>query len=441
MHDTWLRILEIVVYTLINTLPYHFCVLYVFQEQRRFRLSATLLILLPSVLLELALHSYVIFGGVENSSLINLIWSVGYLISYWIVIREPIGKISFVILVLLTLNNFNIVASKCLENYLFPTLSMERFHFSNALTMLITELLTVAPHFITLRRRYVPAMKRSTNTFLWRYLWLIPATFYFLWHYHIHFDSASSLEVATDPHAILFLFIINCGSYLIYYIVLRLINESADNAALRSSNHQLELQTLQFENLQDRIAETRKANHDLRHHITVMQGYLEQDDLPGLQNYFLTVKRLLPNSTVHFCKHKTLNMLLAYFDQLAKENHIEFFAQIHLPETLPIGDHDLAVLVGNLVENAVEACIAQKTGEKRILVCAQIQGNRLLFTIDNTFGRPPQMDRSGVYLSSKHPGQGIGIESAKAIARRHNGQLQVRQTDNMFCVSIAMELT
>lgn len=441
MHETWFRILEVLVYTLINTLPYHFCVLYVFQEQRRFRLSVTLLILIPSVLLELALHSYVIFGGVENSSLVNLIWSAGYLISYWIVIREPVGKTSFVMLVLLTLNNFNIVASKCLESYLFPAFAMERFHFSNALTMLITELLTVAPHFVTLRRRYVPAMKRSSNTFLWRYLWLIPATFYFLWHYHIHFDSASSLEVATDPHAIMFLFIINCGSYLIYYIVLRLINESANNAELRSSNHQLELQTLQFENLQERIAETRKANHDLRHHITVMQGYLKNDDYTGLQNYFSTVKRLLPSSTVHFCKHNTLNMLLAYFDQLAKEHHIEFSAHIHLPESLPIPDHDLAVLIGNLTENAVEACSAQQATDKRILICGQQQGNRLLFTIDNTFERAPRQDRSGVYLSSKHSGQGIGIESAKAIARRYNGQLQIRQVDNMFCVSIAMELT
>lgn len=441
MHETWLRILEIVVYTLLNSLPYHFCALYVFRHNLRFRLPVTFLILIPSVLLELALHGYVIFGGVENSSLINLLWSFGYLATYWIVIREPVGKLSFVMLVLLNLNNFCIVASKCLENILFPGIAMERFHFTNALTMFIIELLIVAPHFITLHRRYVPAMKRASSIFLWRYLWLIPATFYFLWHYHIHFNSGSSLEIATNPHDILFLFLINCGSYLIYYIVLRLINESADNATLRSNNHQLELQTLQFESLQERIAETRKANHDLRHHITVMQGYLEHDDRDGLKNYFNTVKRLLPNSAVHFCKHKTLNMLLSYFDQLAKEHGIDFSTNIQLPECLPLPDHDLAVLVGNLVENAVEACIAQKSGEKRILICAQVQGNRLLFTIDNTFDRPAKQDRSGVYLSSKHPGQGIGIESAKAIAHRHNGQLQIRQTDNMFCVSIAMELT
>ena len=234
-HDLWFRLLEILLYTALNTLPYHFCTLFVFRQQLRFSLPVTLAILVPATMLELALNLLVGLGFTGNTALLNFIWAVGYFLSYCIVVREPIGKVAFVVLVLLNINNFNIVLSKCLESYLFPGLAMERYHLGNCLTMLVSELLILLPHGITLKRRYIPAMKRTGNSFLWRYLWLIPATFYFLWYYHIHFGSSSSLEVATDPHTLFFLTVITCGSYLIYYIVLRLVNESANNAELRST--------------------------------------------------------------------------------------------------------------------------------------------------------------------------------------------------------------
>ena len=439
-HELWFRLLEILLYTALNSLPYHLCALYVFARQRRFSLPVTILCLLPATALELALNLLVGLGVTGNTALLNFIWAVGYFVSYCIVIREPIGKVGFVVLVMLNLNNFNIVVSKYLESLLFPSLAMERYHLGNCLTMVISLLLIMLPHGITLRRRYVPAMQRTGNSFLWRYLWLIPSIFYFLWYYHIHFDSSSSLEVATDPHSLFFLTVISCGSYLIYYIVLRLVNESANNAELRSHNQQLALQTLQYENLQERINETRKANHDLRHHITVMQGHLESGDYGKLKSYFGILKASVPTGTVSFCQHPTLNMLLVYFAQQALENNIQFQAKLALPATLPIPDSDLAVLVGNLVENAVEACALVTESERRVTVRGMTREDRLLLTIDNTFACPPRKDVSGVYLSSKHSGQGIGIESAKAIARRHGGEVRIEQQEDLFCVSIILSL-
>ncbi len=440
MHEMPLRILEILVYTLLNSIPYHFCVLYIFRNRLRFSLPKTILLLIPSTLLELALNLLVGIGPANRTGWLNILWSCGYTLSYLLAVKVPLGKTVFMMMVMLNLNNCIIVASKWLEGLLFPAQAMERFHFSNSLTMLLTELAVLAPCFITLRQRYRPALQQESNDFLWRFLWVVPLTFYFLWHYHVHFNDVSSLEVATDTHSLIFLAVVNCGAYLIYYLVLRMVMEAAENNRLRSSNHQLELQTLQFENLQERIAETRKANHDLRHHITVMQGHLEQKDYDGLQQYFRTLKAQTPSGNVHHCQHYTLNMLLSYFSQLAADQGIDHTIRVHVPQQLPLADNDLAVLIGNLVENAVEACIAQTQGEKKLLICGSVQGNRLLFTIDNSFSHPVRQDKSGVFLSTKHAGQGIGLESAKAIAQRHGGQLKTEQREGMFCVSILIPL-
>ncbi len=439
MDPTLRYFFEILVYTLLNSLPYHFLMLYVFRDRLRFSLGKTVLLLIPSTALEFLLNLLVGIGLASRTGYLNIIWSGCYTFSYLALIKVPIGKTSFMMMVMLNLNNFIIVASKWLEGLFFPDLAMARFHFSNSLTMLITELAVLAPCFITFRKRYRPALQQESNDFLWRFLWVVPLTFYFLWHYHVHFNNVSSLEVATDTHSLIFLMVVNAGAYLIYYLVLRMVVETAENAALRNSNQQLTLQALQFENLQDRMAETRKANHDLRHHITVMQGYLESGDYSGLGQYFRTLKTLTPSGNLHFCAHYPLNMLLAYFAQLSQENGIRYTFRVNLPEELPIPDSDLTVLLGNLVENAVDACIAQTQGEKTLQVCGSIQGNRLLFTVDNTFSGPLRRDRTGLFLSSKHAGPGIGLSSVRDIVQRHGGQLQLRQEAGMFYVSFYLQ--
>ena len=440
MHETWLRVLEIVLYALTNSLPYHFCVLYIFLDRLRFNLPITISLVAFPTLLEAALHLLVIFLPLDQTFTVNLIWSLGYVLTYCLVLKAPLGKILFVLLFILNINNFNIVASKWIESLLFPHLAMERFHCSNILTMLLTEMVTIIPSLPLIRRHYRPAVQQESNDFLWHYLWLVPATFYFLWHYHVHFNDTSSLEVATSAHSLFFLTVVNSGAYLIYYLVLRMVNETAENNQLRTHNHHLALQTLQFENLQERISETRKANHDLRHHITVMQGHLQQGDYEGLQQYFRSLKAHTLTANIHHCQHYTLNMILSYFGQLATERGIEHTIRVNVPQDISIADNDLAVMIGNLVENAIEACDAQTEGERKLLICGNIQGNRLLFSIENTYSTPIRQDRSGVFLSSKHAGRGIGLESAKAIAQSHGGELHTTQKDGMFCVMVYIVL-
>ncbi len=440
MHNTLLRVFEILIYTLINSIPYHFCMLYMFRDRLRFSLSRTLLLMVPTILLEFFLNILVGMDYVQNSSLISIIWSGGYTAAYLLAVDVPIGKTSFMMMVMLNLNNIIIVISKCVESWFFPELAMSRYHFSNSLTMLLTVAAILGPCFISFRKHYRPALQQESNDFLWRFLWAVPLTFYFLWHYYVHFNDVSSLEVATDSRSLFFLVVVNCGAYLIYYLVLRMVTEAADNNQLRTQNHQLALQTLQYENLQERIAETRKANHDLRHHITVMQGYLEQEDHQGLEQYFRTLKAQTPGGNLHYCQHYTLNMLLSYFSQIARENGIDHTIRVHVPQELSIPDNDLTVLIGNLVENAVEACIAQTAGPKKLQICGSIQGSRLLFTIDNTFSTPVRRDLVGDFLSSKRAGHGIGLESARSIARRHGGALRTEQRDGLFCVSVYLNL-
>lgn len=441
MHSPLLRIFEILVFTIINTVPYHLCTLYPFRKSLRFSTPVTVAVLLLSSCIELAMNLMVGFDLLESNSFVNWVWSMGYLLGYFFLIKERPGKVIFLVLILLNVSNFNVVATKGLENIFFPQFAWQRYHFTAALIMAGVHLIVTLPFFVFIKKILTPALKHQSTGVLWLYSWVVPFTFYFLWHYHIHFGSSGSLEVAGDPHTTLFLLIINICAVVIYYIVAKTLRESDDNAKLRTTNHQLELQTIQYESLQERIMETRKANHDLRHHVAAMNSYLEKGDYESLKSYFSSFSKHLPgSSSMVYTQHSGVNMVLAYFSQVAQENGIRYDVKMDIPATLPASDNDLTVLLGNLVENAIEACCSQNNGDRIIRICGKCSGETLLFTIDNTYDNPIKKNQSGVYLSSKHSGEGIGIESARSIAQRLGGYLELTQEEGFFCVSVVIRL-
>lgn len=441
MHTTFVRVLEILLFTLVNTLPYHLCALYPFRKKLRFSLPVVFAVLLLTSGIELAVNLLVGFEVIESNSFVNWLWSICYIMGYFFIIKERPGKVIFLMLILLNVANFNTVATKGLENVFWHHFAMERYHFTASLMLSAVHLFVTLPFFFFIKKVMTPALQHKSTGVLWLYSWVVPFTFYFLWHYHIHFGSSASLAVAGDPHTTLFLLVINVCAMFIYYIVAKTLRESDDNAKLRTTNHQLELQTIQYESLQERILETRRANHDLRHHVAAMNSYLEKEDYESLKTYFSAFSRQLPaSSSMVYTQHSGINMVLAYFAQVAHENRVRFDVKMDIPASLTVSDSDLTVLLGNLVENAVEACCSQKDGQRIIRICGKQSGDTLLFTIDNTYDHPVKQNQSGVYLSSKHSGEGIGIESARSIAKRLGGYLDVTQDDGFFCVSIVIRL-
>lgn len=138
------------------------------------------------------------------------------------------------------LANLAVIAAKCLEGLLFPSLAVQNYRWSFSLMLLAVETLLAVPLFLYMKCVVTPAVEKEPSGFEWRYLWLIPATFYVMWYYAFYSNvSRSGLEIALRPKNTLFLFVVNVGAILIYYVVTRLVLEKNKSLALQEKNHQL----------------------------------------------------------------------------------------------------------------------------------------------------------------------------------------------------------
>ena len=90
----------------------------------------------------------------------------------------------------------------------------------------------------------------------------------------------------------------------------------------------------------------------------------------------------------------------------------------------------------NLLENAVDACVASKTTARSIFVRAVYEKGSLCIAIDNTFDGKIMQDPDGTFLSSKHAGKGLGTVSVRTIASKYHGTCRFDWKDQMFFASV-----
>ena len=110
------------------------------------------------------------------------------------------------------------------------------------------------------------------------------------------------------------------------------------------------------------------------------------------------------------------------------------------PKDCPVSGADITVLLGNLLENAVEACKRDRGKEKFIKLRVKQRGqSMLLILMDNTCTAPVAFE-DGTPLSSKREGFGIGVSSVREIAGRYSGAVQLKQEDGVFRASVRLML-
>ena len=99
-----------------------------------------------------------------------------------------------------------------------------------------------------------------------------------------------------------------------------------------------------------------------------------------------------------------------------------------------INNADLCVVFGNCLKNAVEDCGRMPRGEDFITVKAQLDGDMLGITVDNSYDGKI----GDLFLSGKRQGAGIGIASVRAVARKYGGLTKFEAKDGVFQASVLL---
>lgn len=359
---------------------------------------------------------------------------------YIITVKINFFHAIFRLLLVNNIANFISVAAKFIEGQLFPANASIGYCWSYSLCMLVLQIILLIPFTLVFNKFYSEEVTDGIDPTIWRYLCLIPVIFYVTWFYFFYYVSdLSSLEMALHPFHTLFQLFLFLGQLLLYSCVIKLVTAYNQILSLEQENHMLNIETLQVKNIQDHINEVRIMRHDLRHHFMVMCGYADKKEYDKLTDYLHRYsKEITDTAALSYCNHPTLNMILTYYSQLCHARNISIDIKLNIPQNLTLSANEVAVLFGNLLENACDACTAQTKNDKKIILRGQKKQHQLIFTLDNTFENDISQSPDEKFFSTKHSGYGLGTESARNIVTKHGGFIDFQTNDHLFCVSIML---
>ena len=111
-----------------------------------------------------------------------------------------------------------------------------------------------------------------------------------------------------------------------------------------------------------------------------------------------------------------------------------------LPKEPGIAGSDLAVILGNLWENAVTAALDAPEGRRLIRLRVQTEEVRVLIRMENSFSGPVYEENERFYSTKpgRNKAEGVGIASIRAVAERYGGIAGFTYTPDTFTSSVLL---
>ncbi|MBP5275524.1 MAG: sensor histidine kinase [Lachnospiraceae bacterium] len=443
---------EVLLHAFLNSFPYFVLAIDAFIGHWRFSKKITILLLFVAEIAQLIILplNVILFGS--TSPVLDILLAVIHVAFFFAVVKDHLGKLIFAVLVITNLGTTVLICSKCLEGLIFPELALLKYHYTYLIiTLILIFFFTPLIYLLIFKDMYESGKETSdkyienkkVSGYMWHYLWIIPAIFYLIWNYVSYSGNLSSNENRMNPINALFLLCINAGSILIYRMIIKTVKMHEKNTALLAENHVLSIQRLQYDSLNERLDNMRRTRHDLRHYTALLTQIRDNKDFDALDDLInmYTEKNLL-NAPLVCCENETVNVILALYSETAHNNDIKLSIKANIPKNIFVDQKDISVLFGNILENATHACKEVKEDRFINLNAAYTENpngsDSITLVVKNNYAIEPSESENGIFRSTKHSGDGIGISSVRSIAEKYKGASTFTHEDGTFTVSVIL---
>ena len=192
---------------------------------------------------------------------------------------------------------------------------------------------------------------------------------------------------------------------ILFFLVFRLVLD----AAHQMSKHMVEINrnnllAQQLYSLREytRLTEERRQTlrvlrHDMRHYNRLLGELLDSGRISEAKELVEKQAAELERTTIReFCANDLINATLSIYHYHLSNLEIPLQQKISLPKEMAGMDTDVAIVLSNLLENALHASMKQSVINREVKVSAQYEGGRFVLSVTNRFEEQLLLDRDGL---------------------------------------------
>lgn len=224
------------------------------------------------------------------------------------------------------------------------------------------------------------------------------------------FQDSQDLSVG----AVIFSVVLGIANVAILYIIHAIEKATHQEREMDLLKQQISLQTNNYESLENNYRLQRQSVHEFERHLQVLTNLIESDEIETAERY---LKQIKANRSLRvFCvnsHHPVIDVILNQKYQLAQDHNIHMHIQVNDLSTVSVQTDFLVVVLSNLLDNAIEACL--HVPENRIIFCRLLVGESFYLSIRNTSN--PVVIKNGTIETTKdnfHE-HGYGIPAVRYI--------------------------
>lgn len=208
----------------------------------------------------------------------------------------------------------------------------------------------------------------------------------------------------------------------------------------REERFQNNILSHQYEEIREIYLNMRGWRHDYHNHLQVMKAHMTAGRTEEMRRYLDDLERNLDKVDTYV---KSGNMMadaiLNSKLSLAEGKRIRVSCKAVLPGELSVEDVDLCVILGNLLDNALEACGKIPEEQRFLRVYMAARGAQLYISVQNSAKEELNFEERN-YISSKRGNHGLGMKRVKALTDKYEGYLTLANEPGVFAAEVTLPL-
>lgn len=180
-----------------------------------------------------------------------------------------------------------------------------------------------------------------------------------------------------------------------------------------------------------------RAKHDFKNHLIILEGLIRVDEKEELKEYFHKMDQEYQLSEDYiYTGNKILDGLINNKLKIMKTTGASIETNIQIPEKMEVNAFDLVIVIGNLLDNAMEALNQQECGSFYLEI--SYKKGMLFIYVWNTYEGELLKKGDMMILTKKKSNEphGIGLSNIRRVVEQYHGDMIIHTENNIFSVRI-----
>ncbi len=229
--------------------------------------------------------------------------------------------------------------------------------------------------------------------------------------------------------------------FAIINVVLYMIYENTERLYISNYNHMLMNERMKYrenyyQDVEKHQAEIRMIRHNLKNQLLAISGCLEQDNIKKVKEEIeAVIHDIVRTEGKIFTRNIEVNALLNAKYATAAEQQILCEFHVNIPERLALTSGEIGIVIGNALDNAIEACMQCELDKRKIELILNYHSTCMMLVLTNS---TKGIVKSLVTQKENAKDHGFGLASIENVTKKYHGDMNHKSTENAFRLEITL---